>query len=489
MRSHLFVQRLTKGLLLVVLTFIAYGSPTLLLAADHWAYQPLSTDAPPDADHPWIHNPIDQFVWQQLQQAGIEPSPSADTATLVKRLYYDLLGLTPHYADVEALTNDPSEEAYASLVDRLLSTEHFAERWARHWLDVARYADSDGYEKDTNRPNAWRYRDWVIDAIHRDMPFDQFTVEQLAGDMLPNKTADQILATAFHRQTLTNTEGGTDQEQWRVAAVMDRTETLGTAWLGLTVGCARCHDHKYDDLTQQEYYQLFSYFNNGDEINSKIARSKEAYQKYETAIQDYEQKFAQLKATVDQTEAEARGRQATMEQSLKGQLTAATNDPLIVHPVEIVSASATSGQTFQTLDDGSLLAEKPGSSKDTYTVTVRAPTKQFRRLRVEVLPHESLPKQGPGLATNGNLVLSELRSFRGDKVAGDQLPLVAIRADFSQEKWHVSQATDGDSKSGWGVHPKESQPHEAVFSSEELIDLGDERTVTIELDQQHNNHS
>ena len=153
----------------------------------------------------------------------------------------------------------------------------FAERWARHWLDVARYADSDGYEKDTNRPNAWRYRDWVIDAIHRDMPFDQFTVEQLAGDMLPNKTADQILATAFHRQTLTNTEGGTDQEQWRVAAVMDRTETLGTAWLGLTVGCARCHDHKYDDLTQQEYYQLFSYFNNGHQINSQLPRSQEAY--------------------------------------------------------------------------------------------------------------------------------------------------------------------------------------------------------------------
>jgi hypothetical protein len=162
------------------------------------------------------------------------------------------------------LTSSP--QAYGKMLDKAMTSEHFGERWGRHWLDMARYADSDGYEKDRPRPDAWRFRDWVIHAINDDMPFDQFTIEQLAGDLLPNATAEQIVATAFNRQTLTNTEGGTDQEQFRIEACMDRTETLGTVWLGLTVGCARCHTHKYDQISQKEYYQLFSFFNNGDEV-------------------------------------------------------------------------------------------------------------------------------------------------------------------------------------------------------------------------------
>jgi hypothetical protein len=161
-------------------------------------------------------------------------------------------------------------DAYEQLVDRLLASPHFGERWGRHWLDKARFADSDGYEKDNARPNAWHYRDWVIQAINHDLGFDRFTIEQLAGDLLPRATDAQRLATAFHRQTLTNTEGGTDQEQWRVAAVMDRTETLGTVWLGLTVGCARCHNHKYDAISHDEYYQLFACFNNGDETKAEL---------------------------------------------------------------------------------------------------------------------------------------------------------------------------------------------------------------------------
>ena len=166
-------------------------------------------------------------------------------------------------------------------MDAALASPHFGERWGRHWLDMARYADSDGYEKDNPRTDAWRYRDWVIKAVNDDMPFDQFTIEQLAGDLLPDATSEQILATAFHRQTLTNTEGGTDQEQFRIDACFDRTETTGTVWLGLTVGCARCHTHKYDQITQKEYYQLFAFFNNGDEVTRQVPTSDVAWNDYE----------------------------------------------------------------------------------------------------------------------------------------------------------------------------------------------------------------
>lgn len=242
----------------------------------HWAYRPLPEAKLPSVSTPdWCVSPIDYFVLARLDATGLKPSPGADRSTLIKRLYYDLIGLPPTPEEVDRFAADASPSAYASLVDRLLSSPHFGERWGRHWLDKARYADSDGYEKDNSRPNAWHYRDWVIDAINNDLPFDQFTREQLAGDLIPDASDAQRLATAFNRQTLTNTEGGTDKEQWRVAAVMDRTETLGTVWLGLTVGCARCHNHKYDQISQDEYYQLYAFFNNGDETILEIGQGGE----------------------------------------------------------------------------------------------------------------------------------------------------------------------------------------------------------------------
>lgn len=237
----------------------------------HWAYRPLDAGQPPAVENSVaIRNDVDRFVVARLERASIAPSTTADRATLIKRLYYDLIGLPPEPAEVDAFLRDDAKDAYEKLVDRLLASQHFGERWGRHWLDKARYADSDGYEKDRHRPDAWRYRDWVIRAINEDKPFDRFTVEQLAGDMLPDASPLQLLATAFHRQTLTNTEGGVDKEQFRVAAVMDRTETLGAVWLGLSVGCARCHNHKYDQISQREYYQLYAYFNNGDEVDVDI---------------------------------------------------------------------------------------------------------------------------------------------------------------------------------------------------------------------------
>ena len=268
---------------------------------DHWSYQPvLRPEIPIVRDGKWVRNAVDAFVLAKLESRRFTPSPPADRYTLIRRLYLDLLGLPPHPDDVDAFVNDSSPKAYEQLVSKLLMSPHFGERWGRHWLDMARYADSDGYEKDRARPNAWRWRDWVIDAINKDIPFDQFTIEQLAGDLLPNATADQKLATAFHRQTLTNTEGGTDQEQFRVEACFDRTETTGAVWLGLTVGCARCHTHKYDTITQREYYQLFGFFNNGDETSLQVPISEEATAKYENDLAAHNSKVAKQEQALSQ---------------------------------------------------------------------------------------------------------------------------------------------------------------------------------------------
>ncbi len=261
----------------------------------HWAYQPLQPSPVPEVRlTEWPINPIDHFVLAALEADQWEPSPEADRYTLIRRLYLDLLGLLPPIDQVDAFVQDASDDAYERLVDRLLLSPHFGERWGRHWLDMARYADSDGYEKDRHRPDAYRYRDWVIDAINQDLPFDQFTIEQLAGDLLPDASPMQRLATAFHRQTLTNTEGGVDQEEFRVEACFDRTETTATVWLGLTVGCARCHSHKYDAISQREYFQLFAMFNNADEQTSVVPKSAREVAAYEQARLEYDAKIQQL---------------------------------------------------------------------------------------------------------------------------------------------------------------------------------------------------
>jgi hypothetical protein len=280
----------------------------------HWAYKPVTR---PKGDG------IDGFIGAKLAEMGLSPSREADPITLIKRATYDLHGLPPSLSDL-AGASDWSDQKYEALIDSLLASERFGERWGRHWLDMARYADSDGYEKDRPRPDAWRFRDWVIRAINDDMPFDQFTIEQLAGDLLPEATPEQIVATAFNRQTLTNTEGGTDQEQFRIEACMDRTETLGTVWLGLTVGCARCHTHKYDQITQTEYYQLFSYFNNGDEANRQVPTSPAEWAAYEKNNGDAVKKLIPLRKTLDAAKAELPVKLPAWEKAIQERLAKAT---------------------------------------------------------------------------------------------------------------------------------------------------------------------
>ena len=201
-----------------------------------------------------------RFILARLEKEGLTPSPEAEKPTLIRRLYIDLVGLLPTPEEVDAFATDARPDAYERVVDRVLESPHYGERWGRHWLDLARYADSNGYNNDAER-KIWMYREWVIKALNRDLPFDQFVIEQIAGDLLPNPTKQQIVATGFHRNTLLNLEGGVDFEQYRVEAVVDRVDTTGMAFLGLTLDCARCHDHKFDPISQREFYQFFAFFN------------------------------------------------------------------------------------------------------------------------------------------------------------------------------------------------------------------------------------
>jgi hypothetical protein len=271
---------------------------TTQAASKHWAFQPvrrppLPAFAPGRLQESGRRNPIDAFIRARLDKEGMSPSAEADRTTLVRRLCLDLLGLPPTPEQVENFVNDPRPDAYNRLVDRLLALPHYGERWGRHWLDLARYADSDGYEADRPRPFAWRYREWVIEAFNRDLPFDQFTIEQLAGDLLPGAGLSQKTATGFHRNTLTNREGGTDKEQFRVEACVDRVNTTAKVFLGLTLGCAQCHDHKYDPFSQREYYELFAFFNSDKEVDlpARLPGSDEAGRR---AGEQFERKKAEL---------------------------------------------------------------------------------------------------------------------------------------------------------------------------------------------------
>jgi hypothetical protein len=231
----------------------------------HWAFEPVAKPTTPAIESVvWARNPIDAFIAARLERDGLAPSPEADKTTLLRRVYFDLIGLPPTPEQVSAFLNDQGHDAYERVVDQLLASPHFGERWGRHWLDTARYADSSGYSIDGPR-SIWPYRDWVINAINANMPFDQFVIEQLAGDLLPDATRDQRVATGFHRNTMINQEGGVDKEEFRLEAVFDRVNTTGTVFLGLTMGCARCHSHKYDPISQREYFELLAFFNNDSE--------------------------------------------------------------------------------------------------------------------------------------------------------------------------------------------------------------------------------
>src|SRR3989442_7123746 len=236
----------------------------------HWAFIAPKRPATPAVSKPaWVRNPIDAFILARLDREGLQPSVEADRSTLLRRLSLDLIGLPPTVSEVDGFLADKSANAYEKQVDRLLASPHYGERWGRIWLDAARYADSNGYEKDAVR-QVWFYRDWVVRALNRDLPYNQFVIEQIAGDLLPNPTQDQIVATGFLRNSLLNEEGGIDPEQFRMEAMYDRMDAIGKGILGITIQCAQCHDHKFDPITQEEYYRLFAFLNSTHDSTTAV---------------------------------------------------------------------------------------------------------------------------------------------------------------------------------------------------------------------------
>ncbi|MBC7821239.1 MAG: PSD1 domain-containing protein, partial [Planctomycetaceae bacterium] len=450
-----------------------------VVKSNHWSFQPIRRTVPPNLNSQISnlksHNSIDAFVRARLEREGLKPSPEADRPTLIRRVSLDLLGLLPNADDVHDFTNDKEPDAYERLVDRLLASPAYGERHGRHWLDIARYADSNGFTIDSAR-QIWKYREWVIHAINADMPFDQFTVEQLAGDLLPNATTEQLVATGFHRNTLVNEEGGTDQEQFRVEAVVDRVSTTGAAWLGLTIGCAQCHSHKFDPITQRDFYKVFAVFNHCDEPSLPVPSADQLAEQ-----KRLDTEVAEAEKPLKEFDAELLKGLPDWERSVASQSEGGWTilDPTVW--------KTDKGATLTKIDGTTLLVDFSTPANDVYTITFDPPANTpITAIRLETLNHASLPMMGPGRA-EGNFVLSEFEVLT-DETA---IPLAKAIADHSQDGYPVSDAIDGKPKTGWAINVKPNSgemlnvPREAVFFPKEPIVAKAGTKLIVKMHQLH----
>jgi len=446
----------------------------------HWSFEPIVRPEPPSTQiAPGVVRDLDRFVLKSLETHGLKPAPEADKPTLARRVALDLTGLPPEPSVLKSYLDDASPQAYDRLVEALLESPAFGERWARLWLDIARYADTKGYEKDLAR-TMWRYRDWVIEAFNRDLPFDQFTREQLAGDLLPDATVEQQLATAFHRNTMVNDEGGTDNEEFRVAAVKDRVDTTLQAWMGLTFGCAKCHSHKYDPITQREYYQLYAYFNQTEDADDFDERPRLA-----TPTRDQAATLARLRNELAELERQRDTETPALQADVERWVESVQHRSGWVVP-EPTTLTAASGSKLERQADGSVLAEAQSPARETYSVTFPARVTRLTGIRLEALPDPTHPKKGVGRSPNdGNFVLSRI-TVAIVKPDGTtvELPLTKAAADFAQENYPVEHAIRNPDlpRRGWAVSPQQAKAHTAVFQPEQPVALEADAVLKITLD-------
>ncbi|MDX1930925.1 MAG: DUF1549 domain-containing protein, partial [Pirellulaceae bacterium] len=395
-------KKLTEGEIDLLRKWIAEGADYEM----HWAFAPPTRPAVPAVDDTlakdWSHNPVDRFLHANLRQAGLTPNPTANKETLIRRVALDLTGLPPTPTQIDKFLADQSDRAYENMVDEMFSSPHYGERMALNWLDYARYADSNGYQSDGSR-DIWGWRDWVIHAYNQNLPFDQFTIEQLAGDMLPNATPEQIIATGFNRNHRLNGEGGRIVEEWFVETVIDRVETTGLTWLGLTLNCCRCHDHKYDPISQKEFYQFFAFFNSVEEQGVLVPTGKNAENtpplftmksaadaaeiaKREAEIAALDAEYQSLKVKLPELAA------AWAEQNRDEQVNSASIWQQIL-PTEVVSSG---GATLAKQEDGSYLPTGANPANDSYVVTLPVTEAPISGVLLEVLPDANLPNQSLG---------------------------------------------------------------------------------------------
>ncbi|MFV0444053.1 MAG: DUF1553 domain-containing protein [Planctomycetaceae bacterium] len=440
----------------------------------HWAFRAPERPQLPPVDEAVVaeigDNPIDRFTVARLQKEGLRLSPPADRYSLIRRVYLDLIGLPPTPEEADAFVRDESPEAYAKVVDQLLLSPHYGERWARIWLDLARYSDTNGYEKDRAR-SIWPYRDWVINALNSDMPYDEFTVEQLAGDMLPNATKDQLVATGFHRNTMLNEEGGIDPLEFRYYAMVDRVATTGTVWLGMTTGCAQCHSHKYDPISHAEYYRLMALLNNADEPDLFVPDDAIA-QKRAKLLAEIEQREAQLPDEFPAAQgegSEAERRQQNYDHQLADWITAEREQAVDWHALR-PSEMTSNLPRLELLADKSVLSTGDITKRDVFTLWFDLHgAEPITALRLEALPDDRLPARGPGRCyyegRQGDFFLSEVTAQHDDKEVQFKDGSTSYgKISIGNGKADASNVFDHDGSTGWSTSGREGEEHHLVLN-------------------------
>ncbi len=463
----------------------------------HWAFiPPVRPPIPPVKNRGWCKGPIDFFILAKLEAEGLSPSAPAGDVAFIRRASIDLIGLPPTIEQIDAYLVDTRADADSRLIERLLDSPHYGERWGRIWLDAARYADSDGYEKDKSR-QVFFYRDWVTNALNRDLPYNQFVIEQIAGDELPGATQDQITATGFLRNSMINEEGGVDPEQFRMEAMFDRIDCIGKSILGLTIQCAQCHSHKYDPLTQEEYYRMFAFLNNAHEANVAVYTPEEQRKRAEIV-----KNAGEIEELIRHQNPGWVERLAAWEQSVAHN----QSDWVVVRPE--VDEESTGGAKYLLMEDGSFLQQGYAPTKHTVKMSVKTPVAPIAAFRLELLTDPNLPLGGPGRSIQGTAALTEFHveaapadgkgkpvNVTFSQATADvnpiEAPLAAIYNDRSNRKrvtGPVGFAIDGKDETAWGIDlgpGRRNQPRKAVFTAKEPIGFPGGAVLTFRLTQNH----
>jgi hypothetical protein len=473
---------------------------------DHWSFQPpRKPSCPKVADQKWVRDPLDAFVLARLDRDHLKPEPEASREAWLRRASFDLTGLPPTTMEIDQFLADKRTDAYEAQVDRLFKSQRYGERQAEDWLDLARYADTSGYQGDVPR-EIWKWREWVINAFNANMPFDQFTIEQLAGDLLPNATLAQKVATGFNRNHPTNSEAGEEEDEYRSAYVVDRVNTTATVFMGVTLACAQCHDHKYDPLTQRDYYSFYAYFNNIKERDSEYMNPRPSIP---VPSADQEPRLADLKARIDALKKRLERDDSLTDAAQKewerdtlkrlGKPIGWTTPPLS-------GMLSRGGSQLKLLDDGSILSTGPAPVKDTYDIMLLPGKKRITALRLEVLPDDSMPEKGLGRASDGRFVLSAIEIRNTTFSESSEPPLVYVsraEADINQKRKEEPTVNDmmpgpiesavviepvgsGQSEGrmfgGWSIVDDErKKPHEAIFLPLEPLDTNEASVIRISL--------
>ncbi len=450
----------------------------------HWSYQPpVRPEVPTPAAHAErVRNPIDAYVFSRLESEGLAPSPEADRRTLLRRLSFDLTGLPPQPDDVEAFEAATSPEAYTHAVDRLLASPHFGERMAIYWLDLVRYADTTGIHGDNHREVS-AYRDYVIDAFNHNKPFDWFTVEQLAGDLLPDPTTEQLVASGYNRLLMTTEEGGAQPKEYRAKYDADRVRNVSSVWLGSTMACAQCHDHKYDPFTMKDFYSLASYFADikETEVGTQPPNLRLPTDAQREQLRRLDKRIAQAQRRLDTQTPELDEALAAWESKVRESQSIWT--ALTPHV-----AASPGGSNLHVQDDDSLFVDGTSAQQERYVIATFTPLTGITGLRLEVMADDRLPAKGPGRAPNGNFVLNELSVYAAAaERPGEQQRLVLqnATADFNQDGFSVERAIDSDLATGWAIMPSSGRSHQAVFETDVDAGFAGGTVLTFVLDQHY----